>query len=50
MDAFLEKPADPRAMPGNPRAVYASMGNYVFDADVLVDALRKDAADDSSRG
>jgi len=25
------------------------MGNYVFDADVLVDALRKDAADDSSR-
>ena len=25
------------------------MGNYVFSTDVLVDALRKDAADDSSR-
>jgi len=25
------------------------MGNYVFDTDVLVEALRKDAADDSSR-
>jgi glucose-1-phosphate adenylyltransferase len=25
------------------------MGNYVFDADVLVDALRKDAADDASQ-
>ncbi|MBV9208501.1 MAG: glucose-1-phosphate adenylyltransferase [Actinobacteria bacterium] len=49
VDAFLEKPADPPAMPGNPEQSYASMGNYVFDTDVLVDALRKDAADDSSR-
>ena len=49
MDAFLEKPADPPPMPGNPDMCYASMGNYVFDTDVLVDALRKDAADDSSR-
>ncbi len=49
IDAFLEKPADPPALPGNPDMSYASMGNYVFDTDVLVDALRKDAADDSSR-
>jgi glucose-1-phosphate adenylyltransferase len=49
VDAFLEKPADPPAMPGNPEQSLASMGNYVFDTDVLVDALRKDAADDSSR-
>jgi glucose-1-phosphate adenylyltransferase len=49
MDAFLEKPADPPHMPGNLDMCYASMGNYVFDTDVLVDALRKDAADDSSR-
>jgi glucose-1-phosphate adenylyltransferase len=49
MDAFLEKPADPPSMPGNPDMCYSSMGNYVFDTDVLVDALRKDAADDSSR-
>ncbi len=49
MDAFLEKPADPPPMPGNPDMCYSSMGNYVFDTDVLVDALRKDAADDPSR-
>ncbi len=49
VDAFLEKPADPPAMPGHPELCYASMGNYVFDTNVLVDALRKDADDDSSR-
>src|SRR6202035_4280670 len=49
IDAFLEKPADPPSMPGNPDLSYSSMGNYVFDTDVLVDALRKDADDDSSR-
>src|SRR6266851_1186113 len=49
VDAFLEKPADPPAMPGNPEQSLASMGNYVFDTDVVVDALSKDAADDSSR-
>ena len=49
IEAFLEKPADPPPMPGNPDMSYSSMGNYVFDADVLVDALRKDADDDSSR-
>jgi glucose-1-phosphate adenylyltransferase len=46
---FLEKPADPPPMPGNPEQSYASMGNYVFDTGVLVEALRKDADDDSSR-
>ena len=49
VDAFLEKPADPPPMPGNADMSYSSMGNYVFDTDVLVDALRKDADDDSSR-
>jgi glucose-1-phosphate adenylyltransferase len=49
VDAFLEKPADPPPMPGDPEQCYASMGNYVFDTNVLVDALRKDADDDSSR-
>src|SRR5437763_4519152 len=46
---FLEKPADPPAMPGSPEQSYASMGNYVFDTDVLVEALHKGAEDDSSR-
>ena len=49
VDAFLEKPANPPPLPGRPEESYASMGNYVFDTNVLVDALRKDADDDSSR-
>ena len=49
IDAFLEKPADPPARPGHPDEAFASMGNYVFTSDVLVDALRKDAADEESR-
>ena len=49
IEEFLEKPADPPPLPDRPDLSYASMGNYVFDTDVLVDALRKDAADDSSR-
>ncbi|MGA3155702.1 MAG: glucose-1-phosphate adenylyltransferase [Streptosporangiaceae bacterium] len=49
IEAFLEKPADPPSRPGRPDEAFASMGNYVFDSDVLVEALRKDAADDGSR-
>jgi glucose-1-phosphate adenylyltransferase len=49
VDAFLEKPANPPARPGSPDQALASMGNYVFTTDVLMDALRKDAADVSSR-
>jgi len=49
VEAFLEKPADPPPRPGDPEHSYASMGNYVFDTDVLVEALRRDAADDASR-
>ena len=36
---FQEKPAAPVAMPGNPRYAYASMGNYIFKAEVLKSAL-----------
>jgi glucose-1-phosphate adenylyltransferase len=49
VEAFLEKPEDPPARPGHPDEAFASMGNYVFSTDVLVDALRKDAVDDTSR-
>jgi glucose-1-phosphate adenylyltransferase len=45
---FLEKPADPPAVPGDPDVAYASMGNYVFTTRVLLEALRADAADPSS--
>jgi glucose-1-phosphate adenylyltransferase len=49
IEAFLEKPADPPGLPDSPEEVFASMGNYVFTADVLVDALERDAADPNSR-
>jgi glucose-1-phosphate adenylyltransferase len=49
IDEFLEKPADPPGLADSPDEVFASMGNYVFTADVLVDALEKDAADPNSR-
>ena len=49
VDAFLEKPPDPPPLPGSPEETFASMGNYVFSTDVLVDALRKDAANPTSR-
>ncbi|HKC52260.1 MAG TPA: glucose-1-phosphate adenylyltransferase [Myxococcota bacterium] len=40
---FLEKPADPPPMPGNPDATLVSMGNYVFRTSVLLQELRRDA-------
>ncbi len=49
VEAFGEKPADPPALPGRPDRALASMGNYVFDTDVLVEALQKDAHDDGSQ-
>jgi len=49
VEAFLEKPASPPAVPGSPDEAFASMGNYVFDREVLVDSLRADAADEGSR-
>jgi len=49
VEDFLEKPANPPARPGHPDEAFASMGNYVFTSDVLVDALRKDAEDSDSR-
>jgi glucose-1-phosphate adenylyltransferase len=45
---FVEKPADPPPMPGNPDHSLASMGIYVFDTKFLADELRRDAADPES--
>ncbi|SDW94520.1 glucose-1-phosphate adenylyltransferase [Roseicitreum antarcticum] len=46
--AFLEKPADPPAMPGEPTKALASMGIYVFKWSFLRQMLVEDAAAPSS--
>jgi glucose-1-phosphate adenylyltransferase len=46
---FLEKPTDPEGLPDAPDQVLASMGNYVFDADALVEAVRRDAEREDSK-
>lgn len=42
--SFLEKPADPPGMPGNPDMALASMGIYVFSTHFLFEEVRRDAA------
>ena len=46
--AFVEKPADPPAMPGRPDMALASMGIYVFETAFLFDLLKLDAEDPNS--
>jgi len=48
IDAFLEKPADPPGLADSPDEVLASMGNYIFSTEVLVDVLNADAEDKQS--
>ena len=44
LTAFVEKPkTKPKSIPGNPKMCLASMGNYIFNKDVLVDALERDS-------
>ena len=40
--AFREKPTDAVGLADSPGEVLASMGNYVFDADILIDAVLRD--------
>ena len=46
--AFVEKPADPPAMPGKPQRSLASMGIYIFNARYLYRELERDLADPNS--
>jgi glucose-1-phosphate adenylyltransferase len=46
---FLEKPAEPPGLPDDPEASFASMGNYIFTTDALIEALLADADNDDSR-
>jgi glucose-1-phosphate adenylyltransferase len=45
---FVEKPANPPAMPGHPELALASMGIYVFEAEYLYKLLREDGANENS--
>jgi glucose-1-phosphate adenylyltransferase len=36
---FIEKPKDPPSMPNDPARSYCSMGNYIFNTDILINAL-----------
>jgi len=45
---FLEKPANPPSMPGQPDVTLASMGIYVFDSAYLYELLEKDNANPDS--
>ncbi len=46
--AFREKPSDPVGLADDPSQVFASMGNYVFTASALIEAVTRDAQDDAS--
>ncbi|MGH3375435.1 MAG: glucose-1-phosphate adenylyltransferase [Actinoallomurus sp.] len=49
VSAFREKPKDAIGLRDAPDQVYASMGNYVFDTRTLIDVVKSDALDPSSR-
>jgi glucose-1-phosphate adenylyltransferase len=46
--AFREKPKDAVGLADSPNEVLASMGNYVFDADILMDAVIRDGENPES--
>jgi glucose-1-phosphate adenylyltransferase len=45
---FEEKPKNPKPMPGNPQMAFSSMGNYIFNRDVLEAVLTEDSKRDSA--
>ncbi len=45
---FVEKPADPPCIPGNPDRALVSMGIYVFNTHFLCEQLSRDADDPES--
>lgn len=47
--AFREKPKDPVGLADSPGEVLASMGNYVANADALVEAVTADAQNPTSK-
>ncbi|MFU8840556.1 MAG: glucose-1-phosphate adenylyltransferase [Nitriliruptoraceae bacterium] len=47
--AFREKPSDPVGLADDPTQVFASMGNYLFTTEALVDAIVRDNKDADSK-
>lgn len=47
--AFLEKPKTVDGLPDNPDEILASMGNYVFDTDKLIEALKLDESREDTK-
>ncbi len=47
--SFTEKPSDAKGLPDDPEHIFASMGNYVFTAGTLVDAVKADTSNESSK-
>ena len=47
--AFREKPTDAKGLPDSPDEIFASMGNYVFSADLLREIVTQDAGDPASK-
>jgi glucose-1-phosphate adenylyltransferase len=45
---FHEKRTDAPTMPGDPTRVFASMGNYIFSTDLLMEELARDSANENS--
>jgi glucose-1-phosphate adenylyltransferase len=45
---FQEKPKQPKSIPGEPNYALVSMGNYLFNNEVLIEALNADARVTSS--
>lgn len=49
ISAFVEKPQSTPGLPDAPGHFLASMGNYVFDTEALVEALEQDAVKDDTK-
>jgi glucose-1-phosphate adenylyltransferase len=49
ISSFLEKPSSVAGLPDDPGRVFASMGNYIFHTERLLEALHVDAEDPNSR-
>lgn len=45
---FREKPQDPQPVPGDPTQALVSMGNYIFNAQSLIEAIELDGQNENS--